>query len=105
MVAALTPDACAYWVLIKVWAFSIILPFPILSSQECDRAKFEKVFYDCTGGGVIDDDTYHIPVNVLANRDFPVYVVQQRLGDTVFIPGGCIHQVINFNGITLKVCF
>ncbi|KAJ1979334.1 hypothetical protein H4R35_001556 [Dimargaris xerosporica] len=49
-------------------------------------------------------DTHFMPIACLAKAPFPVYVIRQRLGDFILLPGESAHQVINMGtGPTLKV--
>jgi hypothetical protein len=46
-------------------------------------------------GAALDHDNCFLPVEKLAEADFPFYIIRQRLGDLVFVPPEGAHQVIN----------
>ncbi|KAJ3787428.1 hypothetical protein GGU10DRAFT_288318, partial [Lentinula aff. detonsa] len=51
----------------------------------------------------IDHESYVTSVEDFARAPFPVYVIEQKLGDLVIVPRTSCHQVVNHGGLTVKV--
>ncbi|KAJ3995942.1 hypothetical protein F5050DRAFT_207151 [Lentinula boryana] len=51
----------------------------------------------------IDHESYVTSVEDFARAPFPVYVIEQKLGDLVIVPRTSCHQVVNHGGVTVKV--
>ncbi|KAK9718108.1 hypothetical protein K7432_005727 [Basidiobolus ranarum] len=82
------PDSSAFWFMAKT------------SDKINAAALWSK---HASGVASIDSDNYFCPVSDLAKADFPVYVVEQKLGDFVLVPMESAHQVINKGGLNIKV--
>ncbi|KAF9092051.1 hypothetical protein BGX23_004657 [Mortierella sp. AD031] len=78
-------DSCSIWFMIK--------------SE--DKAKAEALW--SSFGQPLDYEGYFAGLDELQCADFPVYVVEQKLGDFVMVPSQCVHQVINLGKATIKV--
>ncbi|KAL1674461.1 hypothetical protein EV122DRAFT_269454 [Schizophyllum commune] len=50
----------------------------------------------------LDHENYVISLEELRRAPFPVYIVEQKVGDMVFVPPRSAHQVVNSGGITVK---
>eukprot|EP01027_Heterolobosea_sp_BB2_P017835 GEZU01025219.1.p1 GENE.GEZU01025219.1~~GEZU01025219.1.p1 ORF type:complete len:926 (+),score=166.32 GEZU01025219.1:96-2780(+) len=50
----------------------------------------------------IDADNYFMPWEDLAEADFPIYLIEQRVGDLVLVPCEAAHQVLNVGGKSCK---
>jgi hypothetical protein len=81
------PDACAYWFMV--------------ASRDRDAAR---AFWLAHGGN-LDHDNALLSLDVLATAPFPIYVVEQRLGDFVLVNPDGAHQVINVGGSSMKVAW
>lgn len=82
-----SPDSCAYWFMV--------------ASRDRDAAR---AFWLANGGN-LDHDNHLLSLDVLATADFPIYVVEQRLGDFVLVSPDGAHQVINAGGASMKVAW
>ncbi|KAG9069196.1 hypothetical protein KI688_010093 [Linnemannia hyalina] len=51
----------------------------------------------------LDYEGYFAGLDELQQAKFPIYVVQQKIGDFVMVPSRCVHQVINLGKATIKV--
>ncbi|KAG0239234.1 hypothetical protein BGW41_007850 [Actinomortierella wolfii] len=76
---------------------SYALWFMINSSDVMKAQKLWNSF-----GHPLDYESYFASVDELQNADFPIYVVQQKLGDLIMVPSLCVHQVVNMGSVTAK---
>ncbi|KAL1742371.1 hypothetical protein HDZ31DRAFT_84174 [Schizophyllum fasciatum] len=53
-------------------------------------------------GQELDHENHVISLAELRDAPFKVYIVEQKLGDMVFVPPRSAHQVVNSGGITVK---
>ncbi|KAI9595548.1 hypothetical protein BDF19DRAFT_440815 [Syncephalis fuscata] len=53
----------------------------------------------------LDLDDYFMPIDVLKTAPFPIYVIEQRIGDLIVLPSDAAHQVINQGGWSIKVAW
>lgn len=81
------PNACAYWFMV--------------ASRDRDAAR---AFWLANGGN-LDHDNHLLSPDVLATAPFPIYVVEQRLGDFVLVNPDGAHQVINVGGSSMKIAW
>ncbi|KAG0053067.1 hypothetical protein BGZ83_001710 [Gryganskiella cystojenkinii] len=51
----------------------------------------------------IDYEGYFASVEEMMAADFPIYVVEQKIGDFVMVPSMSYHQVVNLGKATIKV--
>ncbi|KAF9907864.1 hypothetical protein EC991_010462 [Linnemannia zychae] len=54
-------------------------------------------------GQPLDYEGYFADLDELQRATFPVYVVEQKIGDFVMVPSQCVHQVVNLGKATIKV--
>ncbi|KAF8942284.1 hypothetical protein BGZ47_006649 [Haplosporangium gracile] len=66
-----------------------------------DRKKAEKLW--SSFGQPLDYEGYFADLDELQSATFPIYVVQQKIGDFVMVPSQCVHQVVNLGKATIKV--
>lgn len=66
-----------------------------------DRKKAEELW--SSFNQPLDYEGYFAGLDELQRAKFPVYVVQQKIGDFVMVPSQCVHQVINLGKATIKV--
>ncbi|KAG0216251.1 hypothetical protein BGX28_004616 [Mortierella sp. GBA30] len=66
-----------------------------------DRNKAEALWKSF--GHPLEYESYFASVDELAHADFPIYVVEQKIGDFVMVPSQSYHQVINLGKATIKV--
>jgi hypothetical protein len=53
-------------------------------------------------GHELDLEHHTLSIEELAKAPIDFYIAEQKLGDLVFVPPRCVHQVINNGGITIK---
>jgi hypothetical protein len=58
-----------------------------------DKKKAESLW--SSFGQPLDYEGYFADLDELQRATFPVYVVEQKIGDFVMVPSQCVHQVIN----------
>ncbi|KAF9354822.1 hypothetical protein BGX26_007330 [Mortierella sp. AD094] len=56
-------------------------------------------------GQNLEYEDYLASVEDLQNATFPIYVVEQKIGDLVMVPSLSYHQVINLGKMTIKVAW
>ncbi|KAG0288198.1 hypothetical protein BGZ96_007986 [Linnemannia gamsii] len=66
-----------------------------------DRKKAEELW--SSFGQPLDYEGYFAGLHELQHAKFPIYVVQQKVGDFVMVPSQCVHQVVNLGKATIKV--
>ncbi|GJJ75687.1 hypothetical protein EMPS_08045 [Entomortierella parvispora] len=54
-------------------------------------------------GEPIDYEGYFATVDHMKLADFPIYVVEQKIGDFVMVPSMSYHQVVNLGKATIKI--
>ncbi|KAJ4487833.1 hypothetical protein J3R30DRAFT_3431869 [Lentinula aciculospora] len=75
--------------------------FWFMTKQE-DARKVADYFHNRLGHD-IDHESYVSSVEDFANAPFPVYIIEQKLGDLVIVPRMSCHQVVNHGGLTVKM--
>ena len=78
-------DSSAFW-------------FMTASSDAAAACKY----YQEQFGLELDWETHVTDVEQFASAPFPVYVVEQKLGDLILVPSRSCHQVVNHGGLTVK---
>ncbi|RKP23535.1 hypothetical protein SYNPS1DRAFT_10859, partial [Syncephalis pseudoplumigaleata] len=58
-----------------------------------------------SGMHALDLDNYYMPVDRLREAPFPVYHIEQRVGDLIVIPSDAAHQVMNEGDWSIKVAW
>lgn len=58
-----------------------------------DKAKAEALWRSC--GHPLEYESYFATFDNLAQANFPIYVVEQKIGDLIMVPSLCYHQVVN----------
>jgi len=53
-------------------------------------------------GHELDHENHVLTIKELSRAPFPVYVLQQKIGDLVLVPPRSCHQVHNAGGVTVK---
>ncbi|KAF9961383.1 hypothetical protein BGZ72_003865 [Mortierella alpina] len=66
-----------------------------------DKFKAEALWRSM--GQPLEYESYFATVDEMAKADFPIYVVEQRIGDFVMVPSQSYHQVVNLGKATIKV--
>ncbi|KAG9322939.1 hypothetical protein KVV02_004315 [Mortierella alpina] len=66
-----------------------------------DKFKAEALWRSI--GQPLEYESYFATVDEMAKADFPIYVVEQRIGDFVMVPSQSYHQVVNLGRATIKV--
>ncbi|KAF9179218.1 hypothetical protein BGZ51_005176 [Haplosporangium sp. Z 767] len=66
-----------------------------------DKEKAEKLWKSFKHP--LEYESYFATVEELKQADFPVYVLEQRIGDFVMVPSLSYHQVVNLGRATIKV--
>ena len=79
-------DSSAFW-------------FMTASSDAAAACKY----YQEQFGLELDWETHVTDVEQFASAPFPVYVVEQKLGDLMLVPSRSCHQVVNRGGLTMKI--
>ncbi|KAF8831187.1 hypothetical protein HHX47_DHR1000231 [Lentinula edodes] len=67
-----------------------------------DARKVTNYFHHKLGHD-IDHESCVTSVQDFANAPFPVYIIEQKLGDLVIVPRMSCHQVVNHGGLTVKM--
>ncbi|KAJ3725819.1 hypothetical protein C8R42DRAFT_575604 [Lentinula raphanica] len=67
-----------------------------------DARKVADYFHDKLGHD-IDHENHVTSIEDFANAPFPVYIVEQKMGDLVMVPRMSCHQVVNHGGLTVKM--
>ncbi|KAF9572217.1 hypothetical protein EC968_010155 [Mortierella alpina] len=68
-----------------------------------DRPKAEALW--SSFGQRLEHENYFATVDELAKADFPIYVVEQKIGDFVMVPSQSCNQVVNLGKATIKVAW
>lgn len=58
-----------------------------------DKAKAEALWKSC--GHPLEYESYFATIEDLGQAKFPIYVVEQKIGDLVMVPSLSYHQVVN----------
>ncbi|KAG0007069.1 hypothetical protein BGZ65_009841 [Modicella reniformis] len=66
-----------------------------------DKAKAEALWRSC--GHPLEYESYFANIKELEQATFPIYVVEQKIGDLVMVPSLSYHQVVNLGKATVKV--
>ncbi|KAF9571533.1 hypothetical protein EC968_000427 [Mortierella alpina] len=69
--------------------------------KAADKVKAEALWRSI--GQPLEYESYFATVDEMAKADFPIYVVEQRIGDFVMVPSQSYHQVVNLGKATIKV--
>ncbi|KAG0209432.1 hypothetical protein BGX28_010315 [Mortierella sp. GBA30] len=75
----------------------------VWSDKAEDRSKAEALWKSY--GHPLGYENYFASVDELARADFPIYVVEQKIGDFIIVPSQSYHQVINLGKATIKVAW
>ncbi|KAF9273727.1 hypothetical protein BGZ68_001253, partial [Mortierella alpina] len=68
-----------------------------------DKAKADLLFKGLNHP--LDRENHFVSLDQLAQADFPVHVIEQRVGDLILIPSLGYHQVQNMGNTTIKAAW
>ncbi|KAF9581848.1 hypothetical protein BGW38_000979, partial [Lunasporangiospora selenospora] len=68
-----------------------------------DKAKAEALWKSF--GHPLEYEGYFASVEELACADFPIYVIEQKIGDFVLVPSQSYHQVFNLGRASIKIAW
>ncbi|KAF9292136.1 hypothetical protein BGZ68_010391 [Mortierella alpina] len=85
---------------IMVWADKDSSSIWFMVKSE-DKFKAEALWRSI--GQPLEYESYFATVDEMAKADFPIYVVEQKIGDFVMVPSQSYHQVVNLGKATIKV--
>ncbi|KAG0234827.1 hypothetical protein BGX31_004443 [Mortierella sp. GBA43] len=69
--------------------------------KAADKEKAEELWKKL--GHPLEYESYFASLEDLKQADFPIYVVEQKIGDLVMVPSLSYHQVVNLGKATVKV--
>ncbi|KAK3806445.1 MAG: hypothetical protein J3Q66DRAFT_393044 [Benniella sp.] len=85
---------------IMTWADADSSSIWLMVSAE-DKDKAEALWRSC--GHPLEYESYFATISDLQRATFPIYVVEQKIGDLIMVPSLCYHQVVNLGKATVKV--
>jgi hypothetical protein len=66
-----------------------------------DKDKAEALWRSC--GHPLEYESYFATIPDLQRATFPIYVVEQKIGDLIMVPSLCYHQVVNLASPSLSI--